>query len=199
MKPTLPLKLKLILPAALVLTALAGNVCLADETRTATNVPAAATNATPTVTVKEYLKDPGAFAERDIVLQGFVTDVCRKKGCWALLHDADADARGQVRVKQDEEGRTFKAFPLELLGKNILVTGHVNATKVDNAYLDKWEASVKAAQERAEKAGGEKSESFDTVLKQIAEYRDRAAKSPHGYLKSYSLAVSQWREADAKN
>jgi hypothetical protein len=199
MKPTLPLKFKLILPAALLLTALAGNTCLAGDPAAATNAPAASTNAAPVVSVKDYLKDPAAFAGRQIVLQGFVTDVCRKKGCWALLHDTDSEAKGQVRVKQDEEGQTFKAFLPDLLGRSIQVDAQVKETKIDQAYLDKWETSVKAAKERAETAGGEKSESFDTVLKQIAEYRGRVEKSKRGYLSSYSLAVSQWREADAKN
>lgn len=190
--------------AAPLVLALTTSVCAAADTG-ATNSPAAAQTASaPVVTVKEYLKDPAQFAGRQIVLQGFVTDVCKRKGCWALLHDADSEAKGEVRVKQDEEGQTFKAFLPELQGRTIQVTGDVNETKIDNAYLDKWETNVKAAKERAEKAktAGEKNEAgqgFDNTLKQIAEYRERVAKAKHGYLSSYSVAVTQWRESEARN
>ena len=149
----------------------------------------------PVVGVKDFLKEPDAYAGKEIMLQGFVTEVCKRKGCWALLHDSDADAKGQIRVKQDEAGDTFKAFLPELQGKTILVTGEVKETRIDKDYLDKWEANVKSAQARAAQAGVQKPEggaAYDPVLKQIANYRDRVAKAKSGHLSSYSLAVVKW-------
>jgi hypothetical protein len=167
--------------------------------------PAAATNAAPAATaaqppvvgVHDFLHNPHAYAGQKIILRGFVTDVCRRKGCWALLHDSDPDATGPIRVQQDEDGDTFKAFLPELQGKTIQVTGDVKQTKIDNAYLDQWEANVRAAQEKNAPPGtvdSKKDAAYQAALKQIAGLRERVAKSPHGSLSSYSVAVSQWEE-----
>ena len=191
----------------LLILALAARASFAAETGAATNAPAAAPSPTepaPVVAVKDYLKDPKAYAGKRIVLQGFVTEVCRKKGCWALLHDTDSEAKGQVRVKQDEDGSTFKPFLPELQGRTILVTSDVKETRVDGAYLDNWEKTVKAAKEKAAKeaatgaakGGAEEADEYDAILKRIAEYRERLAKSERGYLSSYSLAALEWRAAD---
>jgi hypothetical protein len=185
--------------AAIILSLLLGAAAmdgLAADSLTATN-PATAvkTSPLPVVGVKDFLKEPGAYSGQQIVLQGFVTEVCRRKGCWALLHDSDPEAKGQVRVKQNEDGDTFKAFLPELLGKTLLVTGEVKETQMDNAYLDKWEANVRAAQAKAAKTEGAKTETnnaYDPVLKQISDYRRRVAQAAHGYLASYSLAVTHW-------
>lgn len=169
----------------------------AAEAASKTNADAQITpvKSLPVVGVKDFLKEPESYSGKEIVLQGFVTEVCKRKGCWALLHDNDSDAKGQIRVKQNEAGDTFKAFLPELQGKTILVTGEVRETKIDNDYLDNWEAKIKAAQEKSAKADDKKAEtdaSFAATLKQIADYRDRVAKAKHGYLSSYTLAVVKW-------
>jgi hypothetical protein len=168
----------------------------ADGAASPTNsVSATESGKPPIVGVKDFLKDPAPYAGREVVLEGFVTDVCRKKGCWALLHDSDADAKGQVRVQQNEEGDTFKPFLPELQGKTILVTSEVKETKIDQDYLDKWEARVNAAKDQAAQAGDKKKDSgeaYDAVLKQIARYRERLAKATDGHLSSYSLTVVKW-------
>jgi hypothetical protein len=182
--------------AVALLLALAASTGCATDTIPSTNAaPPRKSGNPPVVGVGAFLKDPQLYSAGEIVLQGFVTDVCKRKGCWALLHDNDPDAKGQVRVKQNEDGDTFKAFLPELLGKTILVTGKVKETKIDNEYLDKWETSVKAAREKAVKAEDKKSgegDSYDAILKQIAGLRKRAAKAPNGWFSSYSLIVDKW-------
>jgi len=202
MKNTTHYPAKTLAALGLLLT-LAATPSPAAEAATATNVVAAApAGKLPVVRVKDYLAKPAAYAGQEIVLQGYVTEVCKRKGCWALLHDNDSDDKGQVRVKQNEEGDTFKAFLPELQGKTILVTGEVKETKIDTAYLDKWETNLKAAQAKAAQSPDKKADATDAyapVLKQIATYRERVAKAERGYLSSYSFAVATWQPADAKN
>jgi hypothetical protein len=160
-----------------------------------TNALAAAEKSPQVVAVKDLIKDADKLDGQEVVLQGFVTDYCKRKGCWATLHDADAEAKGLVKVQQDEEGSTFKPFLPELQGKTILVTGKVHATKIDADYLDKWEARVKSAKsttaaEAERTADADKAK--DATLKQIAVLRERVAKSKNGYLSSISLAVNTW-------
>jgi hypothetical protein len=158
----------------------------AEEKATAT----AAKAAPPTVAVKDLLAGATNYDGKEIVLEGMVTDYCKNKGCWALVHDTDPDAKGQVRVKQDDDAKGFKAFLPEIQGRTVLVTGEFHDTHIDKDYLDKWEARVKTAKEKAK--GKDTEASYDKVLKQIAGYREQVGKSKEGYLHSYGLAVAKW-------
>jgi hypothetical protein len=151
---------------------------------------AEATNAAVHVTVKEVLADKSKYVGKEIVLEGFVTDFCKKRGCWAMLHDTDSDAAGQIRVKQEDAQDGFKAFLPEIQGKTVLVTGKLHESRIDKDYLDKWEAKVKEAEKN--KTGEAAEQSPDATLKQIAALRERLATSKSGYLSSLTLAVSTW-------
>jgi hypothetical protein len=165
-----------------------------------TNAPATSiapsANAAP-VGVKELLKNPKSYAGRPIVLEGLVTDVCKRKGCWALLHDTDPEAKGQIRVKQDDEAGTFKAFLPEEQGKTVLVSGELSETRIDADYLNKWEARVKAAGE-AKTKDKEAEGTSEAVTRQITLLRQRLAKSTNGYLSSYGFAVTKWENKAEK-
>lgn len=176
------------------------------------------------LTVKQLAAHPAAYAGRKVELQGFVVDYCKHMGCWALIHDNDPAAEGQIRVKQEEGTAGFKAFLPEIQGKSIVVSGEVKETRIDTEYLDRWEASVKESREAAGK-GAEKApakgktgdgtkanakakakgdpskeaDPFAAALRQIADYRERVAKSKDGYVSSASIAVSRWELAPAKH
>jgi hypothetical protein len=166
----------------------------AEQTNTA-KAPPKSSATLPRVGVKELLSNPTNYAGKQIVLEGFVTDICKKKGCWAMLHDPDPDAKGLVRVKQDDDASNFKAFLPEIQGKTVLVTGEVHATRIDAEYLDKWEARVKEAQKDKTK---EQEEPYAAVFKQIAGLRERVAKSKQGYLTSLGVAVLTWEAKTAQ-
>lgn len=165
----------------------------ADQTNVA-KAPAPSPAVSGPVGVKDLLAHSTNFSGKQIVLEGFVTDYCKEKGCWAMLHDTDPDAKGLIRVKQDDDASNFKAFLPEIQGKTVLVTGEVLETRIDKDYLDKWEARVKEAL----KDKNVKEEASDKVLKQIAGLRERVANSKRGYLSSISLAVSKWEAKPAQ-
>lgn len=155
----------------------------------------AASESTGKVSVKELLANPKQYSGKKVEVQGFVTDYCKRKGCWAMIHDNNPDNKQQIRVKQNESGNTFKAFLPEHQGKTVSVVVEVNETKIDKDYLDKWEEKVKsakpAADAEAKKEALEKANK--ATLKQIADYRDRVAKSKEGYLVSLSFAADSWQ------
>lgn len=159
-------------------------------------------NSEPAVVgVQELLKHPKQYADKPVVLEGFVTEFCKRKGCWASIHDNDSDSKAQIRVKQDESDGAFKAFEPEVQGKTVHVTGELKETKIDREYLDNWEARVKAAQSKKSESKESKDEGDDAsaaVLKQIAGYRERVAKSTNGHLTSLSFAVTKWEVAKAE-
>ncbi len=161
-----------------------------------TNAPAVSAKEPALIAVKDLLKNVSGLDGKDVVLQGFVTDYCKRKGCWATLHDNDSEAKGIIKVQQDEEGPTFKPFLPELQGKTILVTGKVHATRIDTNYLAKWEARVTAPKAEGTPAAEKTPEQVKAqaaVLKQIASLRERVATSKDGYLTSVSLAVNTWQ------
>ncbi|MGC3960050.1 MAG: DUF4920 domain-containing protein [Verrucomicrobiota bacterium] len=174
--------------------ALALNAGAADGLKDAKPEPVSA------IGVQELIKNAKQYDGKKIVLEGFVTEVCKRKGCWANIHDNDSDSKAQIRVKQEEGESGYKAFQPEVQGKTVHVTGAVKATKIDADYLDKWEARVKEAQKQAN-AKEKKSEAADScaaVFKQIAGYRERVSKSTNGYLTSVSLGVDKWELVEAK-
>jgi len=150
------------------------------------------------VGVQELLKNRSKLDGKKVQLEGMVTEICKHKGCWAMVHDVDSDVEGQVRVKQDDNQSNFKAFMPEHQGKTVVVTGELHETRIDTAYLDKWEARVKKPAKNAA-AGEEAEHSSEAVLKQIAGLREKLAKSGKSYLSSLQVAVEKWEvKSDAK-
>ena len=150
------------------------------------------------VGVQTLLKDRAKLDGKKVQLEGMVTEICKHRGCWAMVHDLDSDAEGQVRVKQDDNQSGFKAFLPEHQGKTVVVTGELHETRIDTAYLDKWEARVKKPAKNAA-AGEEAEHSSEAVLKQIAGLREKLAKSGKSYLSSLQVAVEKWEvKSDAK-
>jgi len=143
------------------------------------------------VGVQQLIKERTTLDGKKVELEGMVTDICKHRGCWAMLHDLDSDADGQVRVKQDDNQSNFKAFLPEHQGRTVLVTGELHVTKIDTAYLDKWEARVKAAAKDGKKSE-DADQSVEVVLKQITALREKLAKSGKSYLSSLQVAVDKW-------
>ncbi len=152
---------------------------------------AADAGAPANVGVQELIKNREKLDGKKVVLEGMVTDICKHRGCWAMVHDLDSDAQAQVRVKQDDNQSNFKAFLPEHQGKTVLVTGELHETRIDKAYLDKWEARAKAPAKDAGQ-GEEAEHSQEAILKQIASLREKLAKSGKSYLSSLQVAVDKW-------
>ena len=152
------------------------------------------------LTVKELLQDSLAFDGKKVTLEGFVTEQCARKGCWAKLHDADPDLKGIVRLFQDEDASTFKPWLAEIQGKTILATGKIETTRIDADYLDKWEKKANAEKSTAKEA--DKQAQFEKAktaeIKQIADLRERVAKSSKGYLTTVSMSVTSWEPKPEK-
>ena len=187
----LPTSLAMLLAASAAAqeTAPAGNAATGAKKPEA---KATADNAAPVkVGVQELLKNKEKLDGKKVQLEGMVTEICTKKGCWAMLHDLDSDAKGLVRVKEDDNQSNFKAFLPEHQGRTVVVTGELHVTKIDTAYLDKWEARVKAPKMES-KEGEDADQAPKAVLKQIAALREKLAKSGKPYLSSMQVAVDKW-------
>lgn len=151
---------------------------------------------TPVVGVRKILTEGSSFVGQPVVLEGFVTGVCHSGGKKAFLHDLDPDAKGNLRVERTGD---MKVFDQDLKGQTLQVAGVVRELRIDAAYLDAWEARVKAAHaakdEKKECDGHDcdSSLSNDAAIKRINALRAQVAKAPKGYLSSIWVDGTTWK------
>jgi hypothetical protein len=68
------------------------------------------------IPLSQVLAAPERYAEEPVLLQGRLTDLCQRKGCWTVLQDGDA----VVRVRFRDYGFFL---PKDALGSVALVEG----------------------------------------------------------------------------
>jgi hypothetical protein len=73
--------------------------------------------------IAELLASPQAFKDKTVMLDGEITEVCQKKGCWIKLKDASSDTEVQVKVEDD-----VIVFPKDGKGKKVRAEGVVSVT-----------------------------------------------------------------------
>lgn len=112
------------------------------------------------VAVSELLANPEAYVGKTVRVEGLITDVCPKRGCWMNL--ASDKEFQTVRIKVDDG---VIVFPLDAKGKHAVAEG----------VFTKMEITPEQAVEHAKHLAEEKGEAFDpakakdlpTVLYQI--------------------------------
>lgn len=115
---------------------------------------------TAPVKIADLLTNPDAYVGKTIRVDGLVTDVCPKRGCWMTL--AGDDESQSVRIKVDDG---VIVFPKDAKGKRASAEGVF--TKIE---LTRDEA-IEQAKHRAEELGQvfdpSKAGDLPTVLYQI--------------------------------
>lgn len=90
---------------------------------------------TPILTPSALLANPAAYDGETVRVEGTIAEMCRMKGCWLTLRDADAEAGETVRVRvpTDSSGTYVYTFPTDLGMIDAVVEGTVN---VDTMSVD---------------------------------------------------------------
>ncbi|MGH9870010.1 MAG: DUF4920 domain-containing protein [Candidatus Polarisedimenticolia bacterium] len=78
-----------------------------------------------TVKISVLMADPGKYVGKTVRIEGRITDVCKKAGCWMSLASDDQKPL-ELRIKVDDGAIVF---PVEARGKRALVEGEF--TKVE--------------------------------------------------------------------
>jgi len=73
--------------------------------------------------ISELLGKPEDFKGQKILLDGEITEVCQKKGCWIKVKDGSSDTAVQVKVEDD-----VIVFPKDGKGKKVRAEGVVSVT-----------------------------------------------------------------------
>jgi hypothetical protein len=71
---------------------------------------------TDTVKISQLLSDPDDYLDKVVRVEGLVTGVCEKRGCWLSIASEDEEFK-EIRVKVDDG---VIVFPLEAKGKHAI-------------------------------------------------------------------------------
>jgi len=74
----------------------------------------------PTVSIAELVADPKAFEGKTVLVEGMVTDVCAKRGCWFEMAGKAPGEKARFKVQDGE-----MVFPMSAKGKTAVAQGKI--------------------------------------------------------------------------
>ena len=180
---------------ALALAACGGNTSGRANTQDQTS---AQTRPTAVLEIDELLAAADSLAGQTVTIEGVCTHTCKHGARKIFLMGSDDTQT--IRVESGELG----SFDPQCVNRVVRVTGRVDEERIDEAYLARWEAQVKA--QTAEKHGtteagcatekAARQETGNTVEERIADFRTRIAarKAAEGkeYLSFYYVTATSY-------
>jgi hypothetical protein len=141
------------------------------------------------MTVSALLSAPEKFIDKQVVLTGTVTHVCKHGGKRCHLTETEKDQK--IRV---ETGDKVKAFDRALEGSDLKVTGILRETRIDDAYLDSWENEILSAEKESAKEEKADATSKEPVKKEGGEGEEGANMPNGGHVEAQGMdAVNEMR------
>lgn len=180
---------------ALALAACGGNTSGRAKTQDQTS---AQTRPTAVLEIDELLAAADSLAGQTVTIEGVCTHTCKHGARKIFLMGSDDTQT--IRVESGELG----SFDPQCVNRVVRVTGRVDEERIDEVYLARWEAQVKA--QTAEKHGtteagcatekAARQETGNTVEERIADFRTRIAarKAAEGkeYLSFYYVTATSY-------
>lgn len=158
------------------------------------------------ITVSDFIRDAGPYAEQTVQISGTVVHVCRHGGQRLFIVGDDGDKRIRITTGED-----IAEFDVELEGETIEVVGLVRELVIDETYLAQWETEVLEGnpQERGEGHEGgiahgdshtgdmSVPENADSSIRQelarIQEVREQIAESGKDHLSDYWIETIEYK------
>lgn len=158
------------------------------------------------ITVEEFVKAPESFLNKTVTISGVVSHTCRHGGKRMFIYNTNPDETVKIVT-----GDKIPEFKVKLEGKEVVIQGKVvENMRIDDAYLDKWEAEVKAdtsqntedcpAEEQANEAQYKDKhknyvgEHHHPELAEIEKWRKKVELSPDGYVAFYAVKCDKLME-----
>ena len=126
-------KLMILLAAATMFVACGGN-----NSKKAADNAAEATEATTSMEIDAVLTEAEALTDQQIVLEGICTHICKHGGTKIFMMGSD-DTK-TLRIEAAKLG----SFDQKCVNSIVKVNGILREERVDEAYLQRWEAAVAA-------------------------------------------------------
>ena len=150
----------------------------------------------PSLTPGDLLDNPDAYAGKRVMLTGMVQHVCEKTGKRMFLSGAE----GPEKTFKVTAGHDIGEFSIDLNGSEVVVEGVVKMQRVDQAYLDNWEAEISTGvkPEEAHQGHGPEGEDEESEVedarRQLENMRNALLESGKDELLFYSLEAEDYRE-----
>jgi hypothetical protein len=171
------------------------------------------------MTVGQFLEQAEGLVDQTITIEGTVTHICQHGGKRLFITDAEGN---EIKI---EAGESIPQFDATLEGSDIIVEAIVKELRIDEAYLQEWEAELAAeaaaadtimvqdtipaegdAEEHSHAEGevedhpempGKEDHHMDPYVK-IQNYRTEIAASEKGYISQYWLEAVSYKEKIAE-
>ena len=190
------MKTKNILIAAIAATALTFTACGNKQVKNADS-STTAEQTSDVLGIDSLLADAEVLTNKEVTIEGVCTHACKHGATKIFLMGSDDTQT--IRVEAGELG----SFDTKCVNSIVRVKGTLMEQRVDEAYLQQWEAQLKEA--AAEKHGEEgeggcstekkaRNETANTPEARIADFRakiaDRQAKEGKAYLSFYYIQAT---------
>lgn len=180
---------------AIVLAACGGNTSGRAKTQEQNS---AQTRSTAVLEIDDLLSSADSLVGQTVTIEGVCTHTCKHGARKIFLMGSDDTQT--IRIESGELGK----FDPQCVNRVVRVTGRVDEERIDEAYLARWEAQVKAQTDEkhgtteagcaTEKAA--RQETGNTVEERIADFRARieARKAAEGkdYLSFYYVTAESY-------
>ncbi|MCU4155527.1 hypothetical protein J1N10_06035 [Carboxylicivirga sp. A043] len=133
---------------------------------------------TEVIDVAQVLDKAENSIDKEVVFKGWVSHVCKHSGRRCFLKSED----GSVSIRV-EAGGQINGFNKELTGSQLRVVGVMKVKKLDEQYLDEWQAKVEAAHKHEDVEEG--GEHCSAEMDNINEMREWMKKNGKDYYPIY--------------
>ena len=162
------------------------------------------------ITVDSFLASPEKWADKDVVMTGTVSHVCRNSGKKLFLFGANPEKTVKINT-----GGDYSTFDIKYEGTDVEITGTVvEDEKIDANYINEWESDIKkmvadkdikVCTEDSKAITGQTSdktvvnETPDDPYADVKEFRQKLEKSGKTYISIYAINIKTLKELKKKN
>ena len=149
---------------------------------------------TATMSVMTFDSMAPRFVDKPVWIEGTVLHTCREGGKRLFLADGTDSITVEVTT-----GEKIAKFDESLTGSRIRVLGILKELRIDEKYLNEWEAEIKKQAENHETGihtakKGHEDQSVEDKMTQVNQYREEIKKSGTDHLSFYSVKAISYKE-----
>lgn len=132
--------------------------------------------------------------DKPVIIEGTVLHTCKHGGKRMFLADGNDSITVEITTGPD-----IPKFDESLIGSRVRVTGLLREERIDDKYLNEWEAEVKQPSENHD-AGihtgtkGHEDQAVQDKLDQINALREQLKKSGKDHLSNFSVEALSFKE-----
>ncbi len=140
------------------------------------------------VSVDSFLLNPEKWADKEIVIAGTISHVCKHSGKKLFLFGANPEMTVKVNA-----GGDFSTFDIKYEGSDVEITGTViEDEKIDANYLNEWEAEIKASlADKDQKVCNEENKAITGQTNKKADSEKIAEEDPYASVKEFRKKLEE--------